>query len=79
MPHLSQTFKSYQRVKISTYSKTSLHCDQRGKGNFGGITSLAIDRGLDFCQLHVDIGRHACTIGEKNAFSQDLTIPHLDL
>ena len=35
------------------------------KENFGGITSLAIDRGLDFCQLHVDLVRHACAIGEK--------------
>ena len=50
-----------------------------GKGNIGSIASLAIDRGLDFCQLHVDIVRQACTIGQKNAFSRDLTIPHLDL
>ena len=25
---------------------------------------LAIDQGLDFCQLHVDIVRHAGAIGE---------------
>ena len=50
-----------------------------GKGNFGGITSLAIDQGLDFCQFHVDRVRQACAIGEKTAFSQDLTISHLDL
>ena len=27
--------------------------------------SLAIDRGLDLCQLHVDIVRYACASGEK--------------
>ena len=40
---------------------------------------MAIDQGLDFCQLHIDIVRHACAIGEKNALSRDLTIPHLHL
>ena len=49
------------------------------KREFGRITSLAIDRGLDFCQLHVDIVRHACAIGEKKAFSRDLTIPYQNL
>ena len=39
-----------------------------GKGNFGGITSLAIDRGLDLCQLHVDIVRYACAFGEKKGY-----------
>ena len=34
--------------------------------NFGGITCLVIDQGLDFCKLHVDIVIHACSIGEKN-------------
>ena len=58
------------------YSKT---LPPTGKGNFGGITSLAIDPGLGFCHLHVDIVRHACAIGEKNPFSHALTIPHLDL
>ena len=28
--------------------------------------SLGIDQGLDFYQLHVDIVRPACAIGEKN-------------
>ena len=27
--------------------------------------SLAIDRGLEFCQLIVDIVGHVCAIGEK--------------
>ena len=40
-----------------------------GKGNLGGIMSLAIDRGLDFYQLHVDIIRYACDIGKKKTVS----------
>ena len=36
-----------------------------GKGNFGSTSSMAIDWGLEFYQLHVDIVRHACAIGEK--------------
>ena len=31
--------------------------------------SLAIDPGLDFCQLHVDIVRCACDIGKKKMVS----------
>ena len=26
---------------------------------------MALDQSLDFCQLHVDIVRHACAINEK--------------
>ena len=42
------------------YSKTWLYCHHREKGILVGI-----DQGLEFCQLHVDIVRHACAIDEK--------------
>ena len=49
------------------------------KVSFGGITSLAIDRGLDFCQLHVDIVRYAWAIGEKNSIYIIFTGNSVDL
>ena len=42
--------------------------------------SLAIDRGLDFCQLHVDVVRCACDIGkEKNSIYVILTRNSVDV
>ena len=49
-------------------------------GNFDGITSLAIDQGLDFCQLHVDIVlRHTFDIGEINGMHIILTGNSIDV
>ena len=39
-----------------------------GKRKFGDITSLVIDRGLDFCQLHVDIVRQSFALGGKKQY-----------
>ena len=41
--------------------------------------SLAIDQGLNFCQLHVDIVRHACVIGEQNGICIILTGNFVDV
>ena len=43
------------------YSKTSLYRHHQELG------ILAVDRGMEFCQLHVDIEGHVCTIGDKNS------------
>ena len=50
------------RTSVKSTVKPRYISTNGGKWNFGRITSLAIDRGLDFCQLHVDIVRHACDI-----------------
>ena len=56
------------------YSKDTLYRHHREKGILEVITSLEIDRGLDFCQLNIDIVSYACTISEKKTVST-LSLP----
>ena len=57
---VTTSYFSLVRISLLVISDIQLNLiisPPSGKGNFGGIRSFAIDRGLDFCQLHVNIVR----------------------
>ena len=65
------------------YSKTSFFAT--GSDNLGALTNMAIDQGLAYCQIDIDIVGNICTIEENSVFivlpgkSLDVSVTSADI